>query len=86
MENTAQAGEDAQEESNQQNAYNDIDLEKLGRQRPAEFVNGWVEIGFCVSLLGSIFLAVCIPSDIRDHISNRNRNTSLVVSILSCRF
>ncbi|KAL4897266.1 putative transporter [Aspergillus ambiguus] len=33
-----------------------FDLEQLGRQRPANFLNAWVEIGFCVSLLGSMLL------------------------------
>ncbi|KAH8897296.1 major facilitator superfamily transporter [Thozetella sp. PMI_491] len=30
------------------------DLEKLGRRRPAVFRNAWVEIGFCVGVLGSM--------------------------------
>ncbi|KAM0331280.1 hypothetical protein ACHAQA_002950 [Verticillium albo-atrum] len=34
-----------------------IDVEKLGRQRPAAFHNVWSELGFCVSLLGSMLMA-----------------------------
>ncbi|KAI1383321.1 membrane transporter [Hypoxylon trugodes] len=34
-----------------------IDTEKLGRSRPDVFANGWMEIGFCVSVLGSMMMA-----------------------------
>ncbi|KAK6954072.1 hypothetical protein Daesc_004034 [Daldinia eschscholtzii] len=34
-----------------------IDTEKLGRSRPDIFANGWVEIGFCISVLGSMMMA-----------------------------
>ncbi|KAI1799566.1 membrane transporter [Daldinia bambusicola] len=34
-----------------------IDTEKLGRSRPAIFANGWVETGFCISVLGSMMMA-----------------------------
>lgn len=36
----------------------EMDLEKLGRQRPAVFSTRWAEIGFVVSLLGSMIMAV----------------------------
>ncbi|KAI1506288.1 membrane transporter [Biscogniauxia marginata] len=36
---------------------NFADVEKLGRRRPEIFRNGWVEVGFCVSVLGSMMLS-----------------------------
>lgn len=41
-----------------------IDVEKLGRQRPAEFSSTWLEVAFIVSMLGSLAMAVslCVPS------------------------
>ncbi|KAI0147844.1 membrane transporter [Hypoxylon sp. NC0597] len=33
------------------------DIEKLGRRRPDIFANGWMEIGFCISVLGSMMMA-----------------------------
>ncbi|KAI0842205.1 membrane transporter [Hypoxylon sp. FL0890] len=36
---------------------NPIDTEELGRRRPDIFANGWVEVGFCVSVLGSMMMA-----------------------------
>lgn len=36
-----------------------IDVEKLGRQRPAVFATRWAELGFIFSLLGSMAMAVC---------------------------
>ncbi|KAI5918970.1 membrane transporter [Camillea tinctor] len=38
------------------------DVEKLGRCRPAIFKNTWVEVGFCVSVLGSMMLAEFLVS------------------------
>jgi hypothetical protein len=35
-----------------------IDVEKLGRQRPAAFSSAWMEIAFVVSILGSLSMAV----------------------------
>ncbi|ROT43773.1 MFS general substrate transporter [Sodiomyces alkalinus F11] len=35
----------------------EIDIEKLGRQRPAVFKTMWAELGFIVSLLGSMLMA-----------------------------
>ncbi|KAF4509103.1 hypothetical protein G6O67_005406 [Ophiocordyceps sinensis] len=34
-----------------------IDVEKLGRQRPAEFSSTWLEVAFIVSMLGSLAMA-----------------------------
>ncbi|KAI1076922.1 membrane transporter [Whalleya microplaca] len=34
-----------------------VDIEKLGRRRPEVFSNRWVEIGFCLSILGSMMAA-----------------------------
>ncbi|KAH9993469.1 membrane transporter [Xylariaceae sp. FL0662B] len=33
-----------------------IDVERLGRCRPEAFSNRWVEIGFCISVLGSMMM------------------------------
>ncbi|OTA88166.1 hypothetical protein M434DRAFT_23726 [Hypoxylon sp. CO27-5] len=33
------------------------EIEKLGRRRPDIFANGWVEMGFCISVLGSMMMA-----------------------------
>lgn len=38
-----------------------IDLDQLGRQRPAVFKNAVYEIFFCSSLLVSMFMAVGFP-------------------------
>jgi hypothetical protein len=37
-------------------------IEQLGRQRPAKFSTGWIEIGFCFSLLASMVMAVYTQS------------------------
>ena len=39
-----------------------VDIEELGRRRPDTFSNGWVEIGFCISVLGSMMLAEFLVS------------------------
>ncbi|KAI1209118.1 membrane transporter [Annulohypoxylon truncatum] len=39
-----------------------VDIEELGRCRPDIFANGWVEIGFCVSVLGSVMMAEFLVS------------------------
>ena len=39
-----------------------VDIEKLGRRRPDSFSSGWVEVGFCVSVLGSMMLAEFLVS------------------------
>lgn len=36
----------------------DVDLEKLGRQRPKEFATLWAEIAFFASIVGSVLMAV----------------------------
>lgn len=41
----------------QSRGYSAADIERLGRERPAVFSSIWVEIGFCVALLGSMFVA-----------------------------
>lgn len=33
-------------------------IERLGRQRPENFTTFWQEMGFCISLLTSIMMAV----------------------------
>ncbi|KAK7211548.1 hypothetical protein V2G26_018726 [Clonostachys chloroleuca] len=35
----------------------ELEIEKLGRQRPKEFRNIWSEMGFCVSVLGCMLMA-----------------------------
>lgn len=35
-----------------------IDVEKLGRQRPAAFSSTWMEVAFVISILGSLSMAV----------------------------
>lgn len=47
-----------------------LDLEQLGRQRPAAFKNGVYEVLFCSSLLVSMFMAVCY----RHQLSHRRHN------------
>lgn len=39
----------------------EADIEKLGRQRPDAFRTSFAEIGFCFSLLASMFMAVSAP-------------------------
>jgi hypothetical protein len=36
----------------------EADIEKLGRQRPDVFKTAFAEIGFCFSVLASMFMAV----------------------------
>ncbi|KAF1965982.1 MFS general substrate transporter [Bimuria novae-zelandiae CBS 107.79] len=38
-------------------SYTPSEIERLGRERPAAFNSIWVELGFCFSLLGSMFVA-----------------------------
>ena len=38
-----------------------IDIEALGRQRPPIFKTLWAELGFCISLVASMLMAVCKP-------------------------
>ena len=38
-----------------------LQVEKLGRQRPEVFKTVWHELGFCFSLLASMLMAVCLP-------------------------
>lgn len=40
-----------------QDSYSPSEIERLGRERPAAFKSIWVELGFCFSLLGSLFVA-----------------------------
>jgi hypothetical protein len=42
----------------------DEEIEKLGRQRPSCFKHTAVEIGFCISMLMSSIMAVCITTSI----------------------
>lgn len=37
-------------------AYTAAELERLGRERPPAFETIWIELGFCFSLLGSMFV------------------------------
>ncbi|KAI0889846.1 membrane transporter [Annulohypoxylon maeteangense] len=39
-----------------------VDIEELGKCRPDIFANGWVEIGFCISVLGSVMVAEFLVS------------------------
>jgi MFS family permease len=38
-------------------SYTPSEIERLGRERPDAFKTIWVELGFCFSLLGSMFVA-----------------------------
>ena len=40
-----------------------LQVEKLGRQRPEVFKTCWHELGFCFSLLASMLMAVCDPAN-----------------------
>lgn len=42
--------------------FSKADIERLGRQRPDVFHNAFAEIGFCFSLLASMFMAVSVFS------------------------
>lgn len=42
----------------------EIDIEALGRQRPAVFGTIWSELGFCFSLVASMLMAVRRLADI----------------------
>ena len=46
----------------------EADIERLGRQRPDAFRTSFAEIGFCFSLLASMFMAV---SESSQHAHNR---------------
>lgn len=35
-----------------------IEIERMGRQRPDIFKTWWAEVGFCVAILGSMLSAV----------------------------
>ncbi|KAF2272513.1 MFS general substrate transporter [Westerdykella ornata] len=42
--------------------YTPSEIERLGRERPDAFKTIWVELGFCFSLLGSMFIAEYLAS------------------------
>ncbi|KAF2000975.1 MFS general substrate transporter [Amniculicola lignicola CBS 123094] len=48
---------DSEMETGLQSKYTQEELERLGRERPSIFKSIWHEIGFCFSLLGSMFIA-----------------------------
>ncbi|GMF70374.1 unnamed protein product [Aspergillus oryzae] len=54
----SETSQDSQTKSDQQCTPDTVQLEQLGRQRPAIFANNVIEIGFCFSLLASMLLAV----------------------------
>ncbi|QMW40780.1 hypothetical protein G4B11_004060 [Aspergillus flavus] len=54
----SETSQDSQTKSDQQCTPDTVQLEQLGRQRPAIFANNVIEIGFCFSLLVSMLLAV----------------------------
>jgi hypothetical protein len=56
------------------------DIERLGRQRPEAFRTAFAEIGFCFSLLSSMFMAVSTPHSIPTLSNVTLRNTSSVDS------
>jgi hypothetical protein len=58
----------------------DNDIERLGRQRPDAFPTAFAEIGFCFSLLASMFMAVGTPSLGFRVVNDDIRNTLSVVS------
>lgn len=37
-----------------------LNIEELGRQRPAVFTSAWMEIAFVASMLGALGMAVCL--------------------------
>lgn len=39
-----------------------MNIKKLGRRRPDAFSSRWVEVGFCISVLGSMMLAEFLVS------------------------
>jgi hypothetical protein len=45
------------DEESPQPHFSPCELERLGRERPGTFSSTWVEVGFCFSLLGSMFVA-----------------------------
>jgi MFS family permease len=49
--------EKAEQGSPQRPSYTPSDIERLGRERPDVFRSLWHELGFCFSLLGSMFVA-----------------------------
>jgi MFS family permease len=53
----ASTQERAEEGSPQRPSYTPSDIERLGRERPDVFRSLWHELGFCFSLLGSMFVA-----------------------------
>jgi MFS family permease len=53
----ASTQEKAEEGSPQHTSYTPTDIERLGRERPDVFRSLWHELGFCFSLLGSMFVA-----------------------------
>ncbi|OOO09699.1 major facilitator superfamily MFS_1 [Aspergillus oryzae] len=53
----SETSQDSQTKSDQQCTPDTVQLEQLGRQRPAIFANNVIEIGFCFSLLASMLLA-----------------------------
>ncbi len=71
-----------------------IEIEKLGRERPGAFASAWGEFGFCFSILISVFMAVrlepcpqtpcrSIVNPIHAHLTLINRTTLSVASIPS---
>lgn len=51
------AQEEVEEAAPTQGTYSPSEIERLGRERPDAFKSIWVELGFCFSLLGSMFVA-----------------------------
>lgn len=48
---------ESEAEGAQRGSYSPSEIERLGRERPDAFQSIWVELGFCFSLLGSMFVA-----------------------------
>jgi hypothetical protein len=56
----------------------EADIERLGRHRPDAFRTSFAEIGFCFSLLTSMFMAVSALSNVLILADALPRNTSPV--------
>ena len=57
----ASTPEPSDAEAQHQNRIDQLDVEALGRQRPPIFKSLWAELGFCISLVGSMLMAVRAP-------------------------
>ncbi len=66
-------------------SFDQISLERLGRERPASFSGAWPEIAFCFSIVMSQILAVGCAQLCLVFGANLSRNTTSQVPTSSCR-